>query len=351
MSYANGWAALHLEFSDKIPRTEYSADSYHWPLIARVTGIDTTDPAKRPEAARAFRRAWDYSFVWTTMVHQNYLKEAGAVVTELGHAVFGEDDYNERVAHPYEDVEQVYAVDPVRDFREFDQAELVRRFESHYRTMCEATPDCVNMSGIYISMFSGLIDLFGWEALLLGIAADPERFERVVDSYFHWVKQFFAALAKSSVPVAMVHDDLCWTSGPAAAPEWYRRNIFPKLAKLIAPLKEAGKVVLFTSDGKIDDFYADIAALGVDSVVMEPCNDMERFARDYGDRIGFVGGVDCRTLTYGSFEDIRREVEHAMDWGRRCPGFILAVGNHLPADVPVDRALYYNELYEKLARR
>ena len=84
---------------------------------------------------------------------------------------------------------------------------------------------------------------------------------------------------------------------------------------------------------------------------MEPCCDMERFAATYGDRVGFVGGVDCRTLTYGSYDEIRFEVERAMGWGRRYPGFMLAVGNHLPADVPVERALYYNELYEKLAYR
>ena len=91
--------------------------------------------------------------------------------------------------------------------------------------------------------------------------------------------------------------------------------------------------------------------MNVDSVVMEPCCDMERFAATYGDRVGFVGGVDCRTLTYGSYDEIRFEVERAMGWGRRYPGFMLAVGNHLPADVPVERALYYNELYEKLAYR
>ena len=40
-----------------------------------------------------------------------------------------------------------------------------------------------------------------------------------------------------------------------------------------------------------------------------------------------------------------------MALGRRFPGFMLAVGNHLAVDVPVDRALYYNELYESMAYR
>lgn len=84
---------------------------------------------------------------------------------------------------------------------------------------------------------------------------------------------------------------------------------------------------------------------------MEPCNDIFRFAETYGDRVGFVGGMDCRTLTYGSKEEIRSCMERLMALGRRHPGFMLAVGNHLSVDVPVDRALYYNELYESMAYR
>ena len=41
MSYKSGVAALNHKFSDRVPRTEYSAHNYHWPLVQAVTGIDT----------------------------------------------------------------------------------------------------------------------------------------------------------------------------------------------------------------------------------------------------------------------------------------------------------------------
>ena len=44
MSYQSGWKALNLEFIDTVPRTEYSAEC-HWPLIKKVTGIDTDKEA------------------------------------------------------------------------------------------------------------------------------------------------------------------------------------------------------------------------------------------------------------------------------------------------------------------
>ena len=52
MSYKSGKAALNLEFTDRVPRTEYSVDCYHWPAIQAVTGIDTTIETNR-EKARA----------------------------------------------------------------------------------------------------------------------------------------------------------------------------------------------------------------------------------------------------------------------------------------------------------
>ena len=38
-------------------------------------------------------------------------------------------------------------------------------------------------------------------------------------------------------------------------------------------------------------------------------------------------------------ELIRAEVERCMSLGRNCPGFIMAVGNHIPPNTPVENAI------------
>jgi hypothetical protein len=40
-----------------------------------------------------------------------------------------------------------------------------------------------------------------------------------------------------------------------------------------------------------------------------------------------------------------------MAIGKGCPGFFVAVGNHIPANTPIENALYYNQVYEELSRR
>jgi len=180
---------------------------------------------------------------------------------------------------------------------------------------------------------------------------DPDRFGRLVDAYYNWVKQFYDAYAGSNVPVIMSHDDICWSNGPFAHPDWYRRYIFPYYRRLWTPIKEAGKKLLFTSDGDYTIFFNDIVECGADALVMEPLSDMALFANRYGKTHGFVGNADARVLMRNSKEGIYREVERCMEIGKSCPGFIMAVGNHIPQNTPVDNALYYNEAYRKLSQR
>ena len=40
-----------------------------------------------------------------------------------------------------------------------------------------------------------------------------------------------------------------------------------------------------------------------------------------------------------------------MDIGKTYPGYFLAVGNHIPANTPVENCLIYEEAYRKLSRR
>ena len=53
--------------------------------------------------------------------------------------------------------------------------------------MCAAHPDQVNMTGIYVTMISGLLAVFGWEMLLEGMGEDPDAFGGVANRYADWI--------------------------------------------------------------------------------------------------------------------------------------------------------------------
>jgi hypothetical protein len=352
MSYKDGWSAVNLEMPSRIPRVEFDAER-HWELVKAVTGInvsfDSSDQI-RWEATKAFISAWNYDIMLTPLIGHG---ELGAKQTSMGHAEYaaGGVDYNTNIYCPFKDPEEIFTLDIWENYGRKDKKELVNRFNDHYRSMRQTFPDLVGMSGTYTTLFSGLIAIFGWDMLLTAGGIDPIRLGKVANSYADWMQQYYDALAESETPIVYSHDDIVWTSGAVFHPEWYRKYIFPNYKKLYAPLIEAGKKVIFVSDGDYTEFIDDIALTGAKGFFFEPLTDLRHIVEHYGQTHIIIGNVDTRILLMGTKKDIRAEVERCMSLGRKCPGYFIGVTNMIPPNTPVENALYYNEVYEELCRR
>ena len=352
MSLQNGLAAFSLEMSDYVPRTEYSA-STHWGLVKRVTGIDAdaySTPEHQSKASSEFMKAWDYAFNWNVKLHSTVF---GQFRASMGHASYasGGVDLNKQTFCAFADEDEVLSFDPFDSFGKIDIKEWTKTFEDDYKMYVDGCPDTVNMTGTYVTCISGLIELLGWDLLLCTAGVNPDGFGDLTNRYASWIMQFFYALAESNVSVIMVHDDIVWTEGPFLHPDWYRKYVFPHYKKFFDPLLQAGKKVIFTSDGNYTMFIDDVAKAGAQGFVLEPLTDLKYVAEKYGKTHIIVGNADTRALLLGTKEDIYSEVKRCMDTAKHCPGFIMAVGNHIPSNTPVDAALYYDEIYRKLSKR
>jgi hypothetical protein len=352
MPFDDGWAAINLEMPKRVPRTEYSAE-IHWDLIRTVTGVNVRVESPehvKDQASVSFMRAWNYDFFWSTLIGRD---EFGNLRTDMGHAEYaaGGVDRRDTIYCPFETAEEVLSFDPRDAFGEQTRAELIQRFEVHFQTNCQRHPFGVNMTGIYTTLISGFIDLFGWDMLLLAMGTDPTRFGDLANRYALWMQSYFDALSEADVPVVMVHDDIVWSSGPIFRPAWYREYVFPNYRRYFAPLLDSGKKIIFTSDGNYDAFIDDIAETGVHGFALEPLTSLEYVVERYGQTHVIIGNADTRILLYGTQEKIRAEVERCLALGHDCPGYFLAVGNHIPPNTPVANALYYNQVYEELSRR
>ena len=351
MSYQNGLAAINLEMPGIVPRTEYSAHM-HRDLVLRVTGIDIAgaDQATKQRATSAFIKAWDYGMYWNVLTHSHVF---GDKRTRMGHAVFAADgsDFTDQISALFAEPEDVYAFDMFENFGKRDKSLLTAQYDADYDRQRALYPDTVAMTGIYITCVSGLIELLGWDTLLCAAGIDAAKFGAFTNRYCDWILQYFEALAASKAPVVMVHDDIVWGNGPFLAPEFYRTFVFNNYHRLLRPLLDAGKKIIYTADGNFTAFIDDIAACGVHALVMEPGTDMALAAERYGNKLALIGNADTSKLLFGTRADIETEVRRCMDIGKKCPGFMMAVGNHIPPNTPVENALWYDECYRKYARR
>ena len=352
MSFKDGWSAINLQMPSRVPHTEYSVLS-HWEVIKAVTGLDVgpySSLEDQAKAAYALTKAWNFDFLWSTLIGGELFAK---YKTDMGHAEYaaGGVDRRDSIYCPFKSPEEVLNFNFHDMYGHCDRNGWKKRFNLHYQENCDAYPDAVNMTGIYVTLISGFIDIFGWDMLLYAAGTDMVAFGLLANQYADFMLPYFEALAESEAPVVMVHDDMVWSSGPIFSPKWYRQYVFPNFKRYFDPLRQAGKKIIFTSDGNYTEFVDDLAQSGVDGFVMEPMTDMAYIAEKYGRTHVFIGNADTRILLNNSKKEVRAEVERCMSIGKPYPGFFMAVGNHIPANTPVESVLYYMQLYEELSKR
>jgi len=349
MAYDRALAAIRLDMPDRIPHTEYVS---HWELVRHLTGLNPADPAERDEAWRRFYVAADYDFLWLNNDGPIPWDKRGRT-TDMGHAEWLEDasDRRDIVPSPFRTVEDVLAFDAVEEYGLPDFDSLVQHFRTVHSQVQTANPTMLVPGGYYKTIVSGCIQAFGWEMFLSAVGADPEGFDRVLEGIFRQTEHNLRAWAQTGIPAFISHDDMVWSQGAIFRPAWYRERIFPRYRRLWSILHDAGIPVLFCSDGNYTEFVDDLADAGADGFIFEPLTSLEYVVERYGRTKAIIGNADTRILTFGNRDDIRREVKRCTDLVRDCPGFFMAVGNHMPPNIPLDNALYYLDCVRERSAR
>lgn len=358
MSFEDGWAAINLQAPPRIPRVEFSITAYHWELMRAVTGIPVNEHSTEEmklKAVQNFIRKWNYDIYFddrfdSQLVASNQLSKK---MTNMGHARYAVNgtDFQQASPSPFHDLEDVFRFDPWEVYSSIDKKQWSDRFTRYYRLCCKLFPTAVNSAGVYITLITGLTYIFGWEWLLIAAGTDPIRFGEVTNRYAAWIQQYYDALAESEVELVGSHDDMVWAQGAIFHPDWYRKYVFPNYKKFWSPLRESGKKILFVCDGDYLQFAQDVAACGNHGFYFEIPTDFRQMLQRFGKTHFLIGGPDTRTLMSGTKERIREEVERCVFLGRDCPGYFLSVSNHIPPNVPVENAIFYNEVYQQLSRR
>jgi uroporphyrinogen decarboxylase len=137
-------------------------------------------------------------------------------------------------------------------------------------------------------------------------------------------------------------DDLGFKTSLLTDPATVRRQILPQYRHVIDAIHAGGGRFLWHSCGCIFEVMEDAIALGIDAKHSneEAVAPFERWIRDYGGRIGLLGGFDMDFLCSRS----EREVyDGVLERGRRfraaAQGYALGSGNSIPDYVPAENYL------------
>jgi uroporphyrinogen-III decarboxylase len=337
MSYERGMAAMRLEAPSEIPHTQYIS---HPEWIERLR-----ERSGKPNAGAA--ELLDFDYVWSV----DGPEPPKGRWTDMGHAVWMPDgsDFRPMQESPFRDLESIYAIDPFEEYGRIDHREQIAKYQAWYDEARKG--DYVISGGTYRTVVSYAIAAFGWENLLTAAGADPGRFGDLLNRWADYLMQYVEAWAKTDIEIYLTHDDMVWTQGGIFSPAFYRTYVFPNFQRNWDCIRDAGKKVLFCSDGDFTEFVDDLAAAGAEGFIFEPLTNLETVCRKYGRTHVIMGNADCRILTFGSTDDARAEVKRCMDLGRDCPGFFFAVGNHIPPNIPIENADACMAAYREMRKR
>ena len=358
MSRERALAAVNLQRTDRIP--SFDGITSHPGFIAKLSGLDPRrdwtetvikcltklDADVIGAGVPSYGRTKPREFINTDKT--TYSK--GKAYTKMG---FGSTAWTIDFHSRFPDVKSVLDYDPHDDEEISSVAEAACEYVKKHEEDQSFYNNYVLVSqGIYKSLFMWPVMTFGWEMFLLAAAEEPYEFGKVISRFADVSMKYFSAWSEAeNLIIFSSHDDLCMTRGPVFNPIWYRKYIFPWYLKLWKPIKDKGVKIIFRGDGNMDEFIDDLAACGADGFCIRKETNLRRIAERYGDTKIIIGNVDTRILTFGSEEDVSREVQRCVFEAGDCPGYFFQASGDIPHNVPLRNVSAYFEACEKYGKR
>lgn len=170
--------------------------------------------------------------------------------------------------------------------------------------------------------------------LLMWMLIEPDLFKRWLTMCKTQALKKTEAMLKRGYKVIALGGDVSTDKGPIISPELYRTLILPVVREQVDLVHKYGALAVYTSDGNHwaikDDFFFNSGVDGYKEVDKAAGMTMERLIEEGIDKkICIIGNIDARhTLCLGSAEDVRKEVIHCLEMGRKTPGGHILHASH-----------------------
>ncbi len=187
--------------------------------------------------------------------------------------------------------------------------------------------------------------LLGFEKWYLSFLMDPDMISSLMDIMLELrIEVTRRALEEVGdlVDVVSCSDDICDARRCMLSPDMYNTFIKPRHSRyfdLIHSLTDAK--LLYHSCGAVSTLIPSFIDMGIDFInpvqVSAEGMDTRQLKLEYGDEIGFWGGIDTtRVLPFGTSEDVVEEVKKRISDLAENGGYILSAVHNIQPDVPAE---------------
>ncbi|MCP4623852.1 MAG: hypothetical protein GY850_10010 [bacterium] len=186
-----------------------------------------------------------------------------------------------------------------------DTIKTLRSFKHTYRA-----------SGFWTAFYHHVMDLFGMEHYLVKMYTHPQVVHAVTDrvcQFFYDANELFFKKAGDDCEAFFFGNDFGTQRDLIMSPRFFDQFVMPWFKTFTDLGHRYGKQVILHSCGSIYRVIPRLIAAGVDC--LHPLQaraanmDAEYLAREFGNAITFLGGIDTQgIMPYGDPQDVRKEV-------------------------------------------
>ena len=209
--------------------------------------------------------------------------------------------------------------------------------------------------GLLIHPFFFRLGLYsmGLTKFLMSFYDDPDL---IHDMFSFWadftVELTREVLERVKLDFVSIAEDIAYKSAPHVSPEMYKQFWLPYQRKVIELIKSSGVEVLsFWSSGNIKPLIPLLLEAGfncfwpLENMAGMNAVDMRK---KYGKKVLLVGNIAKEALIKGK-EAIKKEVYSKVPYLMEAGGYIPAVDDEMPQEVPFQNYVYYIELLKELS--
>ncbi len=144
--------------------------------------------------------------------------------------------------------------------------------------------------------------------------------------------------------------DYCFNTNPFYSKDTFDEFVGPYLTDLIANYRQMGYYSIKHSDGNIVPIMEQIVACKPDAIhSLDPQGgvDMTEMIKLYGDKVAFMGNVNCGLLQTGSIEECEADVRRSLREGIKTAGYIFATSNCIYPGMDLERYEIMHKIWKE----
>lgn len=197
-----------------------------------------------------------------------------------------------------------------------------------------------------VNVFELMHPVCGHEEMLVGMALDPDWIVDMATTYSNLTIELQKMLfEEEGYPDGIwYYEDMGYKGTPFMSPQMYQDLIMPAHKKTFAYAHDHNLPVILHSCGFVEPLLPYLVDAGIDMlqvIEVKAGMDLLRIHKQYGNKIGLMGGIDVRTLYSNDFSIIDKELESKIPIVKEGFGFVLHSDHSIPKTVNYETYQYF----------